>query len=164
MSLFRILPGNILTEVTSADISSLLNTLVLNEIQLKNIQYVDDLTVRITVSRRNYPQLVILSEKRGAVVKKKGIHGLFPVANRFMNRPVLVLFLLFVFLLNCYVPSRIFFLRVEGNSQVPERYILEVAEECGIDFGAKRRLVRSEMIKNRLLEKIPQLQWAGINT
>ena len=164
MSLFRILPGNIITEITSADISSLLNTLVLNEIQLKNIRYIDDLTVRITVSRRNYPQLVILSEKHGAVVKERGIYGLFPVTNHFLRRPVLVLFLLLVFLLSCYVPSRIFFLRVEGNSQVSERYILDVAAECGVDFGAKRRLVRSEMIKNRLLERIPQLQWAGINT
>lgn len=164
MVLFHILPGNIMAEITSADISSLLNTLAVSGILLKDIQYCDDLTVRITISRRNYQQLAMLSEKHGAVVQKKGIYGLFPVANRFMKRPVLVLFLLFMFLISCYVPSRIFFLRVEGNNQVPERYIIEVAAECGIDFGAKRRLVRSEIMKNRLLEKIPQLQWAGINT
>lgn len=159
-----ILPGNIIAEITSADIASLLNTFTLCGIQLRNIEHCDDLTVRISVSRKNYQQLVMLSEKHGAVVKKTGIYGLFPVINRFLKRPVLMLFALFVFLLSCYVPSRIFFLQVEGNTQVPKRYIIEVAAECGIDFGAKRRLVRSEMMKNRLLEKIPQLQWAGINT
>lgn len=160
----HILPGNIIAEITSADISSLLNTFTASGIQLRNIEYCNVLTVRITVSRKDYQQLVMLSEKQGAVVKKRGTHGLYPVTNRFLKRPILVLFVLFIFLLSCYVPSRIFFLRVEGNSQVPERYIIEVAAECGIDFGAKRRLVRSEMMKNRLLEKIPQLQWAGINT
>ena len=69
-----------------------------------------------------------------------------------------------MFLLGCYVPGRTFFISVEGNSQIAERYIIEAAAECGIDFGAKRRWVRSEMMKNKLLEKIPQLQWAGINT
>lgn len=161
---FHILPGNIIAEITSADISPLLNTFAASGIQLKNVQYCDDLTVRITISRRNYQQLVMLAEKHGAVAKTKGIYGIFQVANRFVKRPVLILFLLFMFLISCYVPSRIFFLQVEGNTQVPERYIIEVAAECGIDFGAKRRLVRSEMMKNRLLEKIPQLQWAGINT
>jgi len=164
MAQIHILPGYTIAEITSADISSLLNTFTASGIQLRNVEYCNDLAVRITVSRKNYQELVILSEKHGAVVKKRGIYGLFPVANRFLKRPVLVLFLLLVFLLSCYVPSRIFFLRVEGNTQIPERYIIEVAAECGVDFGAKRRLVRSEMIKNRLLEKIPELQWAGINT
>ncbi|MBR5022148.1 MAG: sporulation protein YqfD [Oscillospiraceae bacterium] len=164
MKKLDILPGNVIAEITSADISSLLNILTLSGIQMQYIQYCDDLSVRISVGRKNYQNLVILSEKHGAVVKRKGFNGIFPIADRLKKRPVLILFLLAVFLVSCYVPSRIFFLRVEGNTQVPERYILEVAAECGIDFGAKRRLVRSEMMKNRLLEKIPQLQWAGINT
>jgi sporulation protein YqfD len=42
--------------------------------------------------------------------------------------------------------------------------ILERAADCGISFGASRRYVRSERMKNTLLEVIPELQWAGINT
>lgn len=160
----NILPGRILAEVISADISSFLNALAAKGIHLHDIQYCDELSVRITIDRKDYKNLIILSEKYGAVVKKKGYNGAFPVANRFMKRPVLLIFFFTVFLLSCYVPGRVYFLRVDGNTQVPERYILEVAEECGISFGAKRRLVRSEIMKNRLLEKIPQLQWAGINT
>lgn len=164
MQRLKILPGHIVAEITSANISALLNVLLTNDIRLQDMQYRDDLTVRITVRRQDYSKLAYLAEKHGAVVKNTGIFGVFPIVNRFLKRPVLMIFLLLVFLLSCYVPSRIFFISVEGNSQVPEKYILEVAAECGIDFGAKRRVVRSEMMKNRLLEKIPQLQWAGINT
>jgi len=160
----QILPGRIISEVTSADIAGLLNALSADGIVLQNIQYCDALTVRVTVRRQDYHQLAALVEKRGAVIKRVGVFGVFPVVNRFVKRPILMMFLLFVFLLTCYVPGRIFFISIEGNTQVPERYILEAAAECGIDFGAKRRLVRSEMMKNSLLEKIPQLQWAGINT
>ena len=131
---------------------------------IKNIQYRDDLTVRVTIQRESYLKLLVLTEKHGAALKVIGFFGVFPVVARFLKRPIMMIFLSLVLLLTCYIPGRIFFISVEGNTKVPEKYILEVAAECGIDFGAKRRFVRSEMMKNRLLEKIPQLQWAGINT
>ena len=62
------------------------------------------------------------------------------------------------------VPGRVFFIEIEGNQQIPDRLILEVVQENGIQFGAVRRDIRSEKIKNILLEKIPQLQWVGVNT
>ena len=164
MSRLRILPGQITAQITAADIPSLLNTLTNNGIALQNIRYCDDLTVRITVIRQDYSRLLTFSERHGAVVKTLGISGVFLTASQLGKRPVLLAFLLTIFLLACYIPSRIFFISVEGNVDIPENYIIEVAAECGIDFGAKRRMVRSEMMKNRLLEKIPQLQWAGVNT
>jgi similar to stage IV sporulation protein len=42
--------------------------------------------------------------------------------------------------------------------------ILQAAESCGIRFGASRKSVRSEKMKNALLSKVTGLQWAGINT
>lgn len=79
-------------------------------------------------------------------------------------RPVLLAGLGILILLAMYLPSRVLFVRVEGNSQIPDRQILAAAEECGIRFGASRREVRSEKVKNALLSSVPQLQWAGVNT
>jgi sporulation protein YqfD len=47
---------------------------------------------------------------------------------------------------------------------IPDKQIIEAAESCGLYFGVERQTVRSEVIKNALLQKIPQLQWVGINT
>ena len=63
-----------------------------------------------------------------------------------------------------FLPTRILFVRVEGNSRIPENRIIRAAEDSGIRFGASRKNVRSEKVKNSLLDKIPQLQWAGVNT
>lgn len=63
-----------------------------------------------------------------------------------------------------YLPTHILFVAVEGNDQIPARHILSAAEASGIHFGATRRYVRSEKVKNTLLESVPQLQWAGVNT
>ena len=164
MQHIQIFPEYIIAEVTSADIANLINKLVANGISLEDVRYTDALTVRITLRRQAYLQLVLLADKYGASVRRIRKLGLFLLVKKFLKRPVMTLFSLLVFLLACYVPGRVFFLSVEGNVQVPDKYILEVAERCGIGFGAKRRLVRSEIMKNQLLESIPQLQWAGINT
>ena len=66
--------------------------------------------------------------------------------------------------LTLYIPTKVLFFRVEGAAAVPEKLILEKAEVCGLRFGASRREVRSERVKNQLLQLLPQLQWAGINT
>lgn len=42
--------------------------------------------------------------------------------------------------------------------------ILDQVRLCGIRFGALRRSIRNEQVKNRLLQQIPQLQWVGVNT
>ena len=62
------------------------------------------------------------------------------------------------------LPGRILTVETEGNVSVPTRYILEQAEDCGLKFWSRRRDIRSEQIKNALLERIPQLQWVGVNT
>lgn len=164
MSYRKFWPGNVVVEIISAEIPSLLNWTNAAGITLRNIKYIDDLTVCVTIRKQDYLKLISVTEKNGAKAKVKRIYGFFAQVNRLVNRPILLVFALFLFLMSCYIPSRVFFLYVEGNSLVPEKYILEIAAECGIGFGAKRRMIRSEEMKNRLLERIPQLQWAGINT
>ena len=63
-----------------------------------------------------------------------------------------------------FLPTRIFFVRVEGNVTTPTRLILDAAGESGIRFGASRRAVRSEKMKTALLSALPHLHGAGGNT
>ena len=81
-----------------------------------------------------------------------------------VKRPVLLVLFCVLLIMFSYLPGRILFISVEGNEIVPANRILEAASECGIRFGASRRQVRSEIVKNELLQKVTQLQWAGINT
>ena len=164
MNRWQFLLGRVTVEITSADSAALLNALTTEKIRLQDVKYCDGLTLRASVSRQDRKALLAVADKHGANVKTIGVSGLFLTVAAMCKRPVLMAFLIGVFLLACFLPSRILFVSVEGNVSVPDRYILEVAAECGIGFGAERRQVRSEIMKNKLLERIPQLQWAGINT
>jgi sporulation protein YqfD len=156
--------SKIIIRVTCADIPALLNAINASDISLRNVSIKDDLSICITIKSTDIAILRNICNKYSAswmIVDKCGLYYKIIYA---IKRPVLMLLLCTVVFLSCYLPSRILFVSVEGNKLVPTNKILEAAENCGIALGANRRQVRSEKMKNSLLQAIPELQWAGINT
>ncbi len=149
--------------ITSADCASLLNR-ISQQIPLKDIRYVDPFTVQVRCPNEKLPQLCAVAEKKGAEVKLLTGNPVINACRQLLFRPVLLLLVTLLLVASVYLPTRILFIKVEGNHFVPTRQILEAAETCGIRFGTTRNFVRSEQVKNNLLEQIPQLQWVGVNT
>ena len=162
--MWRLLFGTVLLEIKSADIGSTLDTLTKWNITILDVVYLDELTVNLCVSRTDYKRVQSALQSNGCKITLKNRKGIYWMLKGLLRRPVLTIGILLYMLFTFTVPGRVFFVEIEGNSAVPERLILEAAEECGIGFGANRRQVRSEKVKNALLEKIPALQWAGVNT
>ncbi len=161
---WAMLPGRLLVEVTSAQPEQTLNVIAQNKIPISRVTQTDDLTYRFSIRRQDLNLLETGLKRLGCelkIVKKQGIawkiQGLF-------RRPVLVCLLFLLLSASFFLPTRILFVRVEGNQTLPSRQILSAAEVCGIRFGASRKQVRSEKMKNALLSHLPQLQWAGVNT
>lgn len=164
MGLFHSFAGLLHIRITSADISELLSQISAKGIPLFRVKWIDDLTVHGTIYRSNYRQLREFTEHRGDKLEIVNRLGLYWSGKSLLKRPVLFYGVIFSVLLALFLPSRILFVRVEGNGMVSEKLILDAAENCGISFGASRRRVRSEKIKNALLAQIPELQWIGVNT
>lgn len=150
-------------EIVCADSKLLLNLLLRESIPVCDIIHCTDLILQLTILQRDYHTLLSIAQKIGAtvrVIRKVGIPWRFTAL---LKRPVLTVFMIALFAITCFLPSRVLFLSVEGNHVVPQRQILEVAEYCGLRFGVSARGVRSEMLKNELLERLPSLQWVGVN-
>ena len=77
---------------------------------------------------------------------------------------VLIIGLMLLLFFSVWLPSRVLFIEIQGNDTLSAQSILEEAKDCGIIMGASRRFVRSQQVKNTLLDKLPQLQWAGVET
>lgn len=164
MGLFRSLSGSVHIELVSADIPGLLSQISGNNISATNLQSVDEMTVHANILREDYKRLCTITEHRGDklnVIRKEGIYW---KSKDLVQRSVLLTALSLLLLFALVLPSRILFVRVQGNSLVPSKLIIDTADECGISFFASRRKVRSEKVKNALVEKIPELQWVGVNT
>ena len=164
MEFWRSLNGMICLQITSADVAGALTVLNNNGIELFQALSRNDLTVEVMIRRQDHKRLRQILERRGDSIESVKLRGLYWRGKRMLKRPVLLCGILALVALSCVIPSRILFVKVEGNQTIPDKMILEYAANCGIAFGASRREVRSEKMKNALLEALPQLQWAGVNT
>ncbi len=164
MDLYQSISGMVEVELTGADIASALAAITEAGIQLRSVHQTDDVTVRFTILRRDYRTLKKLTERRGETLKLLSRTGLYWWGKAALGRPVLLVGMVFLLCLVFCLPTRVLFVQVEGNSTIPSRLVLEAADQCGISFGASRREVRSERVKNALLQAVPELQWAGVNT
>lgn len=158
------LPGKMQIQFVSGDHSDLLLRYNRGSIPVFNLTEIDELTACCTIYRQDYDQFVEISSRAGAEIQVIAETGLSQYVKRFTRRWILVLGILGLVLLSLYLPGRVLFIQVKGNSNVPTTKIIESAEICGIGFGASRREVRSEKIKNALISALPELQWVGVNT
>lgn len=155
---------DLILKITCADKAVLFRAFLHKKIRLFDIVNIDDLTFQFTVAHSDYATVLSIAEKNGATVEIRGKLGTIWKLVSIFNRPILVLFFIELIIFSVFISSRILFITVEGNVNISDKYILEAAESSGLQFGTVRRDIRSEIIKNALLEKVPQLQWVGVNT
>lgn len=164
MGIWSSLDGTIRVRITSASVGKTLSDINNSDIELMDTSVVNDLVVEAVVKRRCYKTLNKIIERKGdklEILDRSGVYWDFVSLKK---RPILLVGILIYVLLALYLPSRIFFVRVTGNESVPAEVIISQAETFGIRFGASRKDVRSEQVKNALLSAVPQLQWVGVNT
>ncbi len=156
--------GFLKVKITSADVAGTLLAITEKNIPISAAVTEGELSVTLDIGRRDYPALKKLCDRRGErleIVKRRGLYWTGVTLGK---RPVLLVGLACLLALVLFLPTRVLFFEVEGNVSIPERQILDAAQRSGIRFGASRREVRSERMKNALLGELPQLQWAGVNT
>lgn len=164
MDLWKSLSGMVALNLTSADPAASLTVINQAGITAYGAEQTDSMTFRLLIRRGDYSRVAALCAKRGDTLKLVSRTGLYWRLKGLLARPFLLAGVSFLLFLVFFLPTRIYFVEVEGNVRIPDRYILEEAERCGINFGASRSHVRSERVKNALLSAIPELQWAGVNT
>ena len=164
MQIKQWLVGIVRLRLVSADPQSLLNFLSCKGVMIRDIHWIDDLTVEITIPQSMLKCVKDVEKKFQCEVSVKHSTGFCALILRVLKRSVLAAGLIVFLFLSIYIQNHILFIEVNGNSIVSSRTIIEITKNNGLDFGTPRKNVRSEEIKNILLESIPKLQWVGINT
>lgn len=164
MELWNKITGTVTLELTAADPERILGDLAGAGIRLWDLRHPTALCVVMKVARGSVDRVCQIVEKDGGKLRFLGWNGVYYALKAWRKRPVLLVCMLILAALSRFVPSRVLFVEVQGNETVPSRLILETAAQVGLEFGASRRSVRSERIKNELLGAIEELEWVGVNT
>ena len=164
MGIWRSAAGSVRVRITSADFTESLKILTDQGIHLRDVVFEDDLSVLATVKRSDYKAAVNRLEARGDHCHVLQKDGIFWTLLQIRKRPVLIVGVLLLTILTWYIPTKVFFIQVQGNNTVPTRMIEEKVQQMGLRFGCSRKSIQNEQLKNILLESIPQLDWVGITT
>ena len=156
--------GFLEVELTSAEPESALAAINQENIMIQQLLRIDDLSCSFRISSASYGKLTYLLKKRGDSLKVNRKVGQVWLLSDIARRSVLLTGIVLLLATCLFLPTRVLFVKVDGVEAIPKQMILDAAEQCGICFGASRKAVRSEKMKNALLSKLPQLQWAGVNT
>ena len=152
----------VVVDITSAEPIKVLGEASACGIDLFDISNIDSLTLRVACSASDLNMVKEIVDKNGG--KYKIYKGKPDYLSLIRMRLLIAIAGVALLVLVCFLPTRILFVRVEGNVSVPTSSIISAAQLCGVRFGASRREIRSEKVKNTLLRELPQLQWLGINT
>ena len=164
MGILKSAAGMVEVELISANPAASLQEITQQNIPVYQVRPEGELTMVFSISRKDYPILKKQAENRGEHLRLRKKIGLYWIFRGLLGRPVLMVVIFVLTLLTMLLPTRVLFVEVEGNSNIPTNEILSAAESCGIRFWADRREVRSEQVKNSLLSAVPGLQWVGVNT
>ena len=156
--------GRVCIRLVSSDVPARLHYISSQGIILRNIHQTDLLTATFTVSRKEYSKIALYLDSKGDKHTLLANIGAWQSVVKAVKRPILSSAVLLLLFLTLWVPTKVFFIRVEGNETVPTKRIHQCAENAGIAFASDVRSLRSERIKNSLLQQIPELSWVGVNT
>lgn len=160
----RMLFDRVNVRLVSSDIPARFRIISSRGMILSNICQTDYLTASFTMSRADFLSIRGYLEEKGDTVTVLASRGPGIILAGMLRRPILSLVIAALLFLTLWLPTKVLFIRVEGNREVPSQQILQSAEVSGIRFGAGVRGLRSERVKNSLLQQIPRLSWVGVNT
>lgn len=164
MGFWKSFAGQVRVRITSGSVERIMNVLITKGIVLNEVTLIDSLTIELTILRRTYRILRREIQRHGDKIEIIERYGLYWRIKAIVHRPVLITGIVLYIILSVYLPTRVLFVDVEGNNLIDKEMIITQAETCGIHFGASRKSVRNEHVKNALLSAVPQLQWVGVNT
>ena len=129
MNIWHSFGGMLEVVLTSADLEKTFSRINSRKIEISNLVWLDDLTCSFRIHRRAYHELQQLCAASGENLKIRKKIGLYWTGNSVFSRPVFLIGTVWLILLAIWLPTRVLFLRVDGNQSVPEKRILAAAEK-----------------------------------
>lgn len=131
-------------------------------IHFHKLSYLDAVTITANIPANEYAWLSAYLKETGdslVCVKDFGFNAFMKTVKK---RILLVIGVFVLLCLTLMIPTRLLFIRVEGNQSVSTQRILEAAKACGTEFFALSKDVRTDALKNALMTQIREISWASI--
>lgn len=146
-------------EVLSVRATDLLVRFTNAQIAMRNINILDGAILKVRIRKSDEKQALAIIRKSGGDIIKMQHGGFASDFSFFLKRPVIAVGLALAIIIGGVLPQFVWFYRVEGNETVPTELILRELRELGVGFGTYGPSIHPQELKNKILQKIPELSW-----
>ena len=160
--MLKLLRGYAEIRITGASPEDCLNRMTYADLPFWKLRRENDFSLLLRVHLPHLP-LVEEAARRAQCEVEMSRRGLPVWAEGLRKRPVLLIGVLLGVLTAMYLQNYIWFVRIDVPREIPEQQLREVLQQEGIRFGAWGPLIDSQQIKNRMLQRMPELRWIGVN-
>ena len=154
--------GNVRAEITCPYAERFFNFCAKNGIWLKKMERTDDITVRATLSLKDYKKLKKILPRDFTVkpLKKWGTPFImYGVKNRYALLIGTAVCFFAVFISSMFIWQ----IEVTGNETLPASKILRELENLDVKPGKCGLLISQDYVSNEMLQKIPELCFLAVN-
>ena len=155
--------GRVRVEVFGAFPESLLNASALSALELWELECVNENTLRFNAHEGDLAKLRELARACSCEMTVLESHG-GSENRRFARRRVWLLITAAV-LAAVFLASTLFVwdIDVRGNKRLSRAEIMRALEDCGLGCGSFWPSLSSDMIRSKMLLRLPQLGWMSVN-
>ena len=132
-------------------------------VAFRRVEIPEPMLIRCRVPAADYPAALREAGRSQCALRILKRRGLPVLLRRLRARPVLSFGVPLAIALSLFLQNFVWFVQVSGNQRVSKEEILQALCEEGVRFGAWGPGLDSEMLKNRMLNRVPALRWLAVN-
>ena len=155
--------GTVRAELCAAEPELLLERCRERGLRLWRIVPRDGCTLRLQLWERDLPALRAMAEDCGGELRVLWLRGGSRDRRTLRRRKALLLALLLAAGLLLASSLFVWELRVQGCERLSQGQVLRALADCGVEPGCFRYGLDTEMLRSRMLEALPELEWMTVN-
>lgn len=161
--IWNFLRGYVIIRVEGLNLERFINLSVAKGIYLWDIKKINYSIIQAKVSIKGYKLFRRIMKKvncRVSIVEKRGCPFLL---HRILRRKALVAGGIAALLLMYFLTSFVWVVEVEGNQRIPDERIIRELKDLGLEPGVFKYSLDTSDIGTKLIIKMDQIAWVGIN-
>lgn len=161
--LIRYIRGTAKIHVTGIGTEELLNRLSEQNIRFWGLMRQSDIELECIVFVLSIKPVQQLARKHGFDVEVLARKGLVKELSALKRRPVFAVGFLLCVAAVAILPMFVWTISISGNSRVQTEEIRRAIDDFGVRFGTYGADIDSQLIKMRIMNRIPELRWCAVN-
>lgn len=141
----------------------LINICLHRNINIFNIKRCGSNRIVFDIELKSFYNIRLPAKRTKSHIKILKRNGIPFILKKYKKRKPILLGAIITLAILWYTSNHVIGITVFGNNRIETNHIKNTLKECGLSVGTKTSSVKPDILRNRLMIRLPELAWVGIN-